>query len=285
MGEKIRDIRPIHLIGNELMVELNEGYTKNQGRVIHIQNKKFRYLLTESDYHKVSSDIMRAAVELDYIKQHVPEPDDKMTPKEEGKASEVTEFEFLQTLNEQGFDYRILELRDHFATILVNPSEYKKFRKFAKTKKVRCLEHPFGKRHGYIYLYQMKEFAVYQDGDYYYEVMCQLPCKSLTPKMWMPLDKCVQHALWETKRMENGYPYVEEEEAWIYYMTRCIFTKHAFENTDIQKLHVVETGLDHETLRHNLEPMVFEVADRLIALSKDRRYEDIMKAYFSYREY
>ena len=285
MGEKIRDIRPIHLIGNELMVELNEGYTKNQGRVIHIQNKKFRYLLTESDYHKVSSDIMRAAVELDYIKQHIPEPDYKLTPKEKGTASDVTEFTFLKILNTEEIDYRILELRDHFATILINPSEYKQFRKLAKAKKVRCLEHPFGRRHGYIFLYQMKEFAIYQDGDYYYEVMCQLPCKSLTPKMWMPLDKCVQHALWETKRMENGYPYVEEEEVWIYYMTRCIFTKHAFEESDVKKLQALEAVLERDTLRQKLELIVFGFADRLIALSKDRKYADIMTEYFSYREY
>ena len=85
--------------------------------------------------------------------------------------------------------------------------------------------------------------------------------------------------------MENGYPYVEDEEAWIYYMTRCIFTKHAFEESDVKKLQALEAVLEHDTLRQKLELIVFGFADRLIALSKDRKYADIMTEYFSYREY
>ena len=60
MGEKIRDVYPITLIGSKLMVELNEGYSKQQGRVIHIQNNKFRYLLKEKDFYTLSSNILRA---------------------------------------------------------------------------------------------------------------------------------------------------------------------------------------------------------------------------------
>jgi hypothetical protein len=41
MGEKIKDIKSIGVSGMELMIELNEGYAKKEGRLIHIQNDKF----------------------------------------------------------------------------------------------------------------------------------------------------------------------------------------------------------------------------------------------------
>ena len=65
MGEKIRDIHPIKIGNSSLMIELNEGYTASEGRLIHIQNKKFRYLLRESDFYHLSSMVMRAWSEFE----------------------------------------------------------------------------------------------------------------------------------------------------------------------------------------------------------------------------
>ena len=53
MGEKIRDLKKIHIGKAEFMVELNEGYTKEQGNVMHIQNERFRYLFKEQDFLQV----------------------------------------------------------------------------------------------------------------------------------------------------------------------------------------------------------------------------------------
>jgi hypothetical protein len=69
MGEKIKDIKSIDVSGTKLMIELNEGYTEKEGRLIHIQNDKFRYLLKERDFLKLSGTILRAKAELDYLKQ------------------------------------------------------------------------------------------------------------------------------------------------------------------------------------------------------------------------
>ena len=42
MGELLREIHPIKLGNEELMVELNEGGNASTGKIIHIQNKHFR---------------------------------------------------------------------------------------------------------------------------------------------------------------------------------------------------------------------------------------------------
>ncbi|MCM1496839.1 MAG: hypothetical protein NC124_00030 [Clostridium sp.] len=283
MGEKIRDIRPVNLIGNDLMVELNEGYTKSQGRVIHIQNSKFRYLLTEDDFYAVASDIMRAAVELDYIKTHLPQPDIAVPAGEE--ASALKEFGFLQDLTDSEVEYRILGIRNHVLTLLVRPECYKMFRKYAKKERLKKLEHPFGKRHGYRFLYQMHEFEMYEKNGYYYEIMCQLPCKSLTPKMWMPLDKCVQKALWTDKRMIEGYPYVADEEMWIYRMTSCMFTRMDITPEDRTFFEENRGVLSSESLRQKLLLIVFGFADTLLELARERDYGHIIEKYYSYADY
>lgn len=285
MGEKIRDVRPINLIGAELMVELNEGYTKNQGRVIHVQNNKFRYLLTEGDFYKVASDIMRASVELNYIKTHLPTSYADMIPKESKEPSKVTEFVFLEDIKKEEVEYRILEVRNHIITVLIKPDCYKQFKKLAKKCNMKRLEHPFGKRHGYKFLYQMKEFVIYEKDGWYYEVMCQLPCKSLTPKMWMPLDLCVQTALWETKREQDGYHYVADEEMWIYRMTRSMFTSIEITKKDKEFLEKYKSVLTSDTLRHKLSLIVFGFADRLIELCKQGEYDKVITEYYTYKEY
>lgn len=285
MGEKIRDVRPIHLIGADLMVELNEGYTKNQGHVIHIQNDQFRYLLTESDFYKVASDIMRADVELHYIKTHLPKADIRLPEGKVKGASAVSEFSLIKDIAKHKVEYRILEVRNKLVTLLIQPADYKKFCKCAKDCQAKRLEHPFGKRHGYKFLYQMKEFAIYEKDGYYYEIMCQLPCKSMTPKMWMPLDKCVQKSLWENKRVIDGYDYVSQEELWIYRMTKCIFMKIKFEKDDIsffgQNMDIVK----QETLLHKMEMIVFGYAGRLLKNVEEGQFDRIITEYFSYTDY
>ena len=45
MGEKIRDLHSIKIGSSELMIELNEGNTKAEGHLIHVQNKHFRFCM------------------------------------------------------------------------------------------------------------------------------------------------------------------------------------------------------------------------------------------------
>jgi hypothetical protein len=69
MGEKLKDIKSIRIDDSEMMVELNAG-SKMSGNIIHIQNKKIRYELTERDFLEFARLIIRAKAEFDYMKNH-----------------------------------------------------------------------------------------------------------------------------------------------------------------------------------------------------------------------
>lgn len=68
MGEKVRDIKKITVVNTDFMVELNKGYTKREGDLIHIQNDAYRLCLREKEFLKLCGAFMRAKCELDYIK-------------------------------------------------------------------------------------------------------------------------------------------------------------------------------------------------------------------------
>lgn len=282
MGEKIRDIRPITLIGNELMVELNEGYTKEQGRVIHIQDPKFRYLLTEKQFYETAGLIMRAAVELTFIKSHYVKG---KTVERERNSTTIDSFPMLPVLESSGIDYRILDCREKIVTLLISPDDSKEFDKFAKGNGMRKLEHPFGKRHGYQFLYQMKEFKIYEKQGQYYEVYYQLPCVSLTPKMWMPLDRKIQQSVWESFRSEKSLKYVSNEEYFIYRLVRAIFEKKCFDDQDREYFVSKKEIVKSETLQQKLSVVLFKFAPTILGMIEAEELDSIIDYYYSSKAY
>jgi hypothetical protein len=69
MGEKIKNIKLIKIGRSEMMVELNAGTSPGQGNIIHIQNEKMRYSLTEKEFLEFAGMVIRAKAEIDYIKK------------------------------------------------------------------------------------------------------------------------------------------------------------------------------------------------------------------------
>ena len=67
LGEKIKDLYPIYVGSSEFMIELNEGYSSEE-RLIHVQNKKFRYQFEESAFFDIAGNILRAKLKLDRIR-------------------------------------------------------------------------------------------------------------------------------------------------------------------------------------------------------------------------
>lgn len=283
MGEKIRDVYPITLIGSKLMVELNEGYSKQQGRVIHIQNNKFRYLLKEKDFYTLSSNILRANAEFDYIKAH---PDYSERYSETAPdAFDTSKFPFLEAVKASGVKYRIIDVHGSVITLCVHPDDYSAFKNMVKANRGRQIQHPYGKKHGYKYLYQMKEFKMYEFGSVYYEVFCQLPCLSNTPKMWIPLDRKVQASLWENQREECGYSFISDEDYWIYRLSKSFYLKKALDDYDKEFFSNSSVDLASETLREKLALIVFSYTDRLLTKVISHSFDGLVVDYYSYREY
>ena len=284
MGEKIRDIRTIELCNAPLMVELNEGYTKKQGRVIHIQNKYFRYLLTEKEFCRLASSILRADVEQKYIKAHSYLAEDRKV-KNFYRTESLNCFLGISLLNESDIRYAILEANDKVIRIMVNPEDRKEFHSLVRKSGWTPLPHPFGKTHGYIFLYQMHEFEIYEFEGFYYEVYYELPCKSLTEHMWMPLDRSVQKKLWNGIEKKEGIRLVGIEQYWIWRVTQCIFQKVSVDLDDIEFFNSHKEVLSNESLRESLLLIVFNFTDKLLGFVRDEKYEDIIPTYYSFIDY
>ncbi len=286
MGEKIKDLYPIKVGSASFMIELNEGYT-TEGRVIHVQNSKFRYLFKELDFLKVAANILRAKSELDYVRVN-----------RAGKASQEkshdgialglelddTALRFVDLLRSSGADFRVIEAGDGFLSVIVRNEDYNKYRKcVVSSREVTMLEHPDGKLFGYRFIYQMRPFEMLKYKSTYVEVLFQLPCMSLTPKTWIPLDRRIQSRVWESDKSESitldGVCYLIFKICW------SIFKNGYFTVQSRNAIVSLLKELDVKTFRELAELVFFNFTDTLIALLAESRFDEIIPRYFKFMEY
>ena len=93
--------------------------------------------------------------------------------------------------------YRLLDVQNNMITLLVKDVDLEKLNKILSSIGFIKKKHPMGVEKGYKFLYQMAPFQLYQKDEINIEIFCQLPCASLTPKTWIPLDRLIQKRLWE----------------------------------------------------------------------------------------
>lgn len=285
MGEKIRDIRTITLCGQKLMVELNEGYNSAQGKVIHIQNSSFRYLLKIKDFYAMSADILRAKAEFDYLKQrdYFQQPKDEADPYE---RADFNDFELLRIFSENRVDFRILKGLEKIVTIVVNPKNVDLFSKIIHVAHCRKYLHPISKYQGYSFLYQMAPFKIYKYKSRFYEVFFQLPCLSLTEKTWMPLDKVVQGYLWAVPAAgEGGEAFSDDRIRFIYRLTDCVFRKRGFHDYDKVYFEQRKSLLHDEVMDSFLEKVFFKHKNIIVDMICEGRYDELVQQYLTQTNY
>lgn len=282
MGEKIKDLKEITIGNVKLMIELNHGYTKKQGNVIHIQNKHFRYLLNLNDFLRTAAAILRSKKELDYIKTHPNiETRDLSLNTELVLDRSINADSFLDFLDKEKINYKYIEECPRLKTIIINPSDWKKAHNlFISGKSFTVLKHPYSSFFGYAFLYQMKEFDLIKYDNKYYEIFYQLPCHSLTPKTWIPLDNLIQRAAWE-----NDEKILDDKIYYVYRLCWAIFKDQAFSlntiNTLIYNKHVLK---DKDFIEY-LKPVFFNFSDKLLDLLKSEKFDEIVIDYRTYNNY
>lgn len=282
MGEKIRDIQFIHLAHKELMVELNEGYSAEQGKVIHIQNPDFRYLLSEKEYVLAASLIMRGAVETQYIKSQKMMPRSNCTKE---NRTDLNQFVLIKSIQERKIDYRIIDICDKLVTIIINPESYDDFVRTIIPMTDKRLWHPHGKENGYVFLYQMHPFELYKKNECYYEIFFEMPCLSLTPRTWMPLDRIIQKSIWKNKSERDGIWYAEDEDIYIYFLTRCVFYYRQFQKKHVAFFDTHSFVVGKKTFAEKLHMVFFGFTNVLVEKLKKREYQTIIEDYFSFDGY
>ncbi|MBR3228524.1 MAG: hypothetical protein IKF68_08295 [Erysipelotrichaceae bacterium] len=284
MGEKIRDLKKIHIGKAEFMVELNEGYTKEQGNVMHIQNERFRYLFKEQDFLHLCAEILRAESELDYLKEHSFKTDNVVPQgnslRKDGLSDSLVSF--LKLLADRGINFRVIEEGDSFSTVIVDPEDRNSFRSLVKSDQdIKILSHPFGEMFGYRFLYKMDPFELYRYDGRYIEAFYQLPCMSTTEKTWIPLDRSIQKKIWTAGESERLDPICY----YIYRLCWAVFKDKGFSDATVEVLDENLPLTEDDELRKYLQPVFFNFTDELLMLLKEKHYSEIIERYYTYINY
>lgn len=288
MGEKIRDIKQIKIGNSSLMVELNEGYTATQGRLIHIQNEKFRYLLTEQDFYHLSSMFMRAWSEFDYLKKQ-----EVVCKKEEDfdcKGSNNIELntilnEITEHFNKCYISYRLLDSNSDTISILLDVKQLQLFENAMKSLHYKKVDHPLGSKRGYVFLYQMHPFLMFQANGINIEIFCELPCRSITAKTWIPLDRAIQQKAWGKPAENNGILWCEAKSRFIYLLSRAIFLDSGFSSHIRGELSKMTFVLSDNSFRNLLSTVYFKYTDSLIEKLSNQDYDSIISDYYHFLKY
>jgi hypothetical protein len=196
------------------------------------------------------------------------------------KNTEIAE-EFIQLLVDNEIDYRIIQSRTDRLTIIIHNRFYELFNKKIRNTQYKKIPHPFGKLYQYQFLYQMKEFKLLGKENFLIEVFFELPCMSLTPKTWIPLDKTIQNSIWMEKNDEKN---LDKPNNYVFQLTWAIFMRKSFDKEDVLFFET-NKGLINDKLKDKLYPIFFKYTDVLIQLLKNSEYQNIRQKYIAFKNY
>lgn len=281
MGEKIMDLYPINIGNSTLMIELNEGYS-NEGRVIHIQNEKFRYLFTENDFFKASANILRANSELRYVRLSRSEKRKRLISENYVYNTSTPKLAIFNKFRQNNLQFLFLETVNNLTTILIRPGSYNEYRNtIIHDSNINLLHHPYGNMFGYRFLYQMYPFEIFETENNYVEVYFQLPCLSLTPKTWIPLDKIIQDRIW---RFDNQ-THIDDLSFLIYKITWAIFKNGCFNEDSVKVISRLIPSVDRNEFHYLLSLVFYGFTDDLVNYLYDSQYHKIIQDFFAFSNY
>jgi hypothetical protein len=195
--------------------------------------------------------------------------------------------ELVHLLNEEAIEYRIIKPGpgDGRLTLLIKNKFYDKFNHIMKSNKYRKLYHPYGKLYQYRFLYQMNEFQLFYKQKQFMEIFFELPCMSLSPYTWIPLDILIQNSIWTERFKIDDALCLDEMNHYIFTLTWVIFMKKTFDETDIIYFNEKKHLLDMELLIQKLNAIFFKYTPQLISMLKEEKYPAIRQHYIAYSNY
>ena len=293
MGEKIRDVYPLRIGNTKLMVELNENYAQipTWGGVksgeIHLQNDKFRFVLSEEAFIEFSAAILRAKSEIDFYRNN-PEVLRSIPKQELPKLIQPSE-ETLRSsgqlsgiLEESRINHRFIEAGERYATFIISQEDYRTYREaLTRNPDIKEYHHPYGSFFGYRFLYQMKPFELWCINDTYCEIFFQLPSMSLTPQTWMPLDRMIQSLVWSNGEAGTINPVC----LYIYRLCWAVFRDKGFSERTLETLNHNRDVLKEKIFRECMSKVFFRFTDEMISLLQNKSFDEIIPAYRNFSQY
>lgn len=209
--------------------------------------------------------------------------------------------EFFSRLNTSGIQYVLIkniggELPDRLKDgkdidILVHPDSDPAFVRVMQEMDFQRVPHPLGAEAGWSFGYKLKACQFWsQQGTaqlFYIDAFEKLACKSLSPKMWIPIDTCVNDSIWRNRVFDrkNQWWCMDEENLAAYLLIRCVFDKHTFKKEYIAEIEKREALFQEEAVIRKLQTVFFAYTPRLLALVREKRYYEIFSDYLAFDEY
>jgi|GEM_PF-2600563 len=288
MGELIRKMGEISLGDASFDVELNEAYVKGGEPCVHIQDPNFRYQMSVSEFYRAAMAVKKARTSMAEAKQafldDVKPAESRYIPA--GAEAEAEVGRVAAILSAAQIDYRYIGGLEKCLTFLAAPSSAKKVGEAFKQNGMKECQHPLGETAGYTFLYQMEPFRLFRKGSYYVEIFFQIPCLSLTKKMWIPLDKAVQkRAFEEAETRADGVRELSEDVRVILALSWAMLKRRGFLDCEIEYIKAHSAVFDDEEFREMLRKVFFRYTDRLIEHIRQNAFDRLVAEYYSNTDY
>ena len=175
--------------------------------------------------------------------------------------------------------------------ILVHESYVRQFEEFMAANNFNKCTPPLGRENGWNFAYQLPEYQFWKLNEdkytLYIDASFKLSCKSLTPKTWIPLDKCINDDIWEKRIFDskNHWWIMDDETILIYLLVRSIFDKREFKEGYIKGIESRKAFLKNAGVQQKLSKIFFKGTNLLIEQVTAGHYDNIISNYLSFTDY
>lgn len=188
------------------------------------------------------------------------------------------------------------ELPDHLKDgkdidILVHKDSEAAFVCIMEAMDFQRIAHPLGTQAGWHFGYKLAENQFWSkrgtEQNFYVDVSEKLACKSLSPKMWIPLDNVINESIWHNRVFDekNQWWIMDEENIAVYLLIRSVFDKHVFKKEYIVEIEKRKELFQKEPVIEKLKTVFFSYTPRLLDLVQEKRYDEIFSDYVGFDEY
>lgn len=208
---------------------------------------------------------------------------------------------FFNMLNKSGVNYMLIKnIADELPCNLKDRKDIDIVVKFEDREKfTECMgahgflyrEHPLGISGGWSFGYQLPQYQFWQLGGikqvFYIDACFKLMCKSLSPKMWVPLDESINTHAWQNKEWNETLKcwQMGEKTLFVYLFARCVFDKHTFSEKYIAEIEKRKHLLSDAEVVAMIRTIFYKFTDTLIEMVKQDNYDEIIQKYLTFKNY
>ena len=131
----------------------------------------------------------------------------------------------------------------------------------------------------------MRPFELICIDNIYCEIFFQLPCMSLTPFTWMPLDKIIQELIWSSCDIKDKLRIINPVCLYIYRLCWAVFKDKGFSAYTCEVLRNNRNVLDEKIFYECLSKVFFNFSDELISLLNEELFDEIIPHYRKFNKY